>query len=616
MLDKKAVLKQYFGHSDFRAGQEEVVRAILSRRDALCVMPTGAGKSVCYQVPALVFEGTTLVVSPLISLMKDQVNALTQNGISAAYLNSSLTASQYVKVLRNIRNGVYKIIYIAPERLSVLEFIDACRAIKIDLLAIDEAHCISHWGQDFRPSYLKIADFVDALGYRPTMAAFTATATAEVKDDIEYSLKLKNPFRITTGFDRPNLRFEVRRPKKKFEELLRLLKRYDDSSGIVYCSTRKAVEEVACKLQKEGLSVTMYHAGLEDGVRKENQEDFVYDRKSIMVATNAFGMGIDKSNVSYVIHYNMPLDVESYYQEAGRAGRDGSRADCILIYNPRDVITNQYLIEASEQTPEISYEEFELMKARDYERLKQMTFYSTTNNCLRSFILDYFGERSSGYCGNCSNCLTQFQDVDITVDAQKILSCIKRTGQRFGKKMICDILKGSKNERLIGLGLNNQTTYGLMADYKLYHIMELISFLEQEGYVETFGNNYPMLGLLPRASDVLFGGERITMKQAKPKEPKLRKTKKTRAASSAEAVDRTLLLRLKALRREIADGKNVPAYIVFSDATLIDMCRKLPKNTEEMLDVSGVGETKLKMYGESFLHVLREYYKVHYEENE
>ena len=498
----------------------------------------------------------------------------------------------------------------------MLEFIDACRAIKIDLLAIDEAHCISHWGQDFRPSYLKIADFVDALGYRPTMAAFTATATAEVKDDIEYSLKLKNPFRITTGFDRPNLRFEVRRPKKKFEELLRLLKRYDDSSGIVYCSTRKAVEEVACKLQKEGLSVTMYHAGLEDGVRKENQEDFVYDRKSIMVATNAFGMGIDKSNVSYVIHYNMPLDVESYYQEAGRAGRDGSRADCILIYNPRDVITNQYLIEASEQTPEISYEEFELMKARDYERLKQMTFYSTTNNCLRSFILDYFGERSSGYCGNCSNCLTQFQDVDITVDAQKILSCIKRTGQRFGKKMICDILKGSKNERLIGLGLNNQTTYGLMADYKLYHIMELISFLEQEGYVETFGNNYPMLGLLPRASDVLFGGERITMKQAKPKEPKLRKTKKTRAASSAEAVDRTLLLRLKALRREIADGKNVPAYIVFSDATLIDMCRKLPKNTEEMLDVSGVGETKLKMYGESFLHVLREYYKVHYEENE
>ena len=323
MLDKKAVLKQYFGHSSFREGQEQVVDAILQGRDALCVMPTGAGKSICYQVPALIFKGITIVVSPLISLMKDQVNALTQNGIQAAYLNSSLTSTQYAKVIGNIRRGIYKIIYVAPERLSVPDFLDACMDIKVDLLAIDEAHCISQWGQDFRPSYLKIADFVNSLGYRPTIAAFTATATAEVKDDIEYSLKLKSPFRITTGFDRPNLKFEVIRAKHKFDELLEILKKHTDDSGIIYCSTRKTVEEVGEKLNDTGFSATVYHAGLEDEVRKQNQEDFVYERKNIMVATNAFGMGIDKSNVSYVIHYNMPKDIESYYQEAGRAGRDG-----------------------------------------------------------------------------------------------------------------------------------------------------------------------------------------------------------------------------------------------------------------------------------------------------
>ena len=417
MLDKKTVLKQYFGHSSFRFGQEMVVDAILNRKDALCVMPTGAGKSICYQVPALIFNGTTLVVSPLISLMKDQVNSLTQNGIRAAYLNSSLTPAQYTKVISNIKNGIYKIIYVAPERLAVPDFLDACRSLKVDLIAVDEAHCISHWGQDFRPSYLKIAEFVNALGYRPVIAAFTATATAEVKDDIEYSLKLKSPFRMTTGFDRPNLKFEVLRPKKKFEQLLEILDKHTNDSGIIYCATRKTVEELGDKLNDNGFSVTTYHAGLEDDVRKKNQEDFVYDRKNIMVATNAFGMGIDKSNVAYVIHYNMPKDIESYYQEAGRAGRDGENAECILLYSPADVRTDQFL------------------------------------------ILDYFGEKTSNYCGNCSNCLTQFTDVDITLEAQKILSCIKRTGERFGKKMICDILRGSKSDKIIRWGLDAQTTY-------------------------------------------------------------------------------------------------------------------------------------------------------------
>ena len=604
MLDKKTVLKQYFGHSSFRFGQEMVVDAILQKRDALCVMPTGAGKSICYQVPALIFDGTTLVVSPLISLMKDQVNSLTQNGVRAAYLNSSLTPAQYTKVISNIKNGIYKIIYVAPERLAVPDFLDAFRSLKVDLVAVDEAHCISHWGQDFRPSYLKIAEFVNALAYRPVIAAFTATATAEVKDDIEYSLKLRSPFRMTTGFDRPNLKFEVLRPKKKFEQLLEILDKHTNDSGIIYCATRKTVEELGEKLNDIGFSVTTYHAGLEDDVRKKNQEDFVYDRKNIMVATNAFGMGIDKSNVAYVIHYNMPKDIESYYQEAGRAGRDGTNAECILIYNSGDVHTNQFLIEHSEPNPDLTIEQQDLLRDRDYDRLKRMTFYSTTNTCLRNFILDYFGEKSSNYCGNCSNCLTQFEEVDITIEAQKILSCIKRTGERFGKKMICDILRGSKNEKIIRSGLDTQTTYGLMKEYKESQVKDIIEFLEFEGYIRSVGNEYPTLTITNKANAVLFNNETIVMKQAKLKVSAKKKSKKEK---TTESIDRSLFAELKALRRELADENNVPAYIVFSDATLIDMCKKLPTTSEELLEVSGVGKVKLELYGDRFLQILKPY---------
>lgn len=607
MLDKRAVLRQYFGHSAFRSGQEAVVDAILRGRDALCVMPTGAGKSICYQVPALIFDGVTLVISPLISLMKDQVNALTQNGIRAAYLNSSLTSSQYTKVISNIKNGLYKIIYVAPERLAIADFLDACRCLKIDLIAVDEAHCISHWGQDFRPGYLKIADFADALGYRPVMAAFTATATAEVKDDIEYSLRLRSPLRMTTGFDRPNLRFEVLRPASKYERLVELLSGQDGDSGIVYCATRKTVEELGVKLSDAGFSVTTYHAGLSDDVRKKNQEDFVYDRKTVMVATNAFGMGIDKSNVAYVIHYNMPKDIESYYQEAGRAGRDGTSARCILLYNPGDVHTNQFLIEHSDPNPDLTSEERDLLRQRDYDRLKQMTFYSTTNKCLRNFILGYLGEDSAGYCGNCSNCLTQFEEIDITVDAQKILSCIKRTGGRFGKKMICDILRGSKNEKIISRGLDSQTTYGLMKEYPESRVRDTIDFLEFEGYIRSIGNEYPTLTVTDKARGVLFDDQTLTMKQAKPKVPSKKDPKTERSAESAEIVDGNLLAELKALRRKLADENNVPAYIVFSDATLADMCKKLPTTPESLLEVSGVGKVKLALYGDAFLRVIRSY---------
>ncbi len=607
MTDKYSILKEYFGHSEFRAGQEQVVDSLLRGNDVLCVMPTGAGKSICYQVPALMLPGMTLVVSPLISLMKDQVNALTQNGIRAAYLNSSLTLSQCNTVLYNMRRGLYKLVYVAPERLAVPEFIDVCRELRISLLAIDEAHCISQWGQDFRPSYLKIMELVAAIDYRPVVGAFTATATAEVKDDIEYSLQLHNPFRITTGFDRPNLRFGVIKVKarEKFKCLTGLLQKHSGEAGIVYCSTRKAVEEVAAKLCEAGYGAAMYHAGLPDGERRASQEDFVFDRKEIMVATNAFGMGIDKSNVAYVIHYNMPKNVESYYQEAGRAGRDGSPAECILLYSPGDVMTNRFLIEHSEPNPELSEEQQLLLRDREYDRLKKMTQYASINTCLRHFILGYFGESSANYCGNCSNCLTKYVETDITVDAQKILSCMKRTGERFGKSMISGILHGSKSERIFELGLHTQTTYGIMQDYKTAKIRELIDLLELEGYIRSEGGEYPSLATTPKANGVLFGGERVIMKTAVQEEtvrlPSSKKEKRQETGS------KDLFAELKALRRRLADEHGIPAYIVFSNATLAEMSAKCPLTEEELLAVSGVGKTKLAMYGAAFLEVTHRY---------
>ncbi len=607
ITDKKTVLKEYFGHSGFKVGQEQVVDSILQGRDVLCVMPTGAGKSVCYQVPAMLLDGITLVISPLISLMKDQVNALTQNGISAAFLNSSLTYSEYRDVLYDIEHGVYKIVYVAPERLLTPEFVDACKNMKISLLAVDEAHCISQWGQDFRPSYLKITDFTDQLGYRPIIGAFTATATQEVKADIERALGLKTPFSITTGFDRSNLRFCVIRPQSKNDALYELLEKYKGVCGIIYCATRKNVEEVCDNLNKKGFFATMYHAGLTDIERKQNQEDFVYDRKDIMVATNAFGMGIDKSNVSFVIHYNMPKNIESYYQEAGRAGRDGEPAECVLMYNPLDVHTNQFLIEKSEINPELTQNMQSIIKERDYERLKKMTFYSTTNACLRNFILDYFGERSSNYCGNCSNCLTQFEEIDITLDAQKILSCIKRTGERYGKKMICDVLRGSKNEKILRLGLEAQSTYGLMKAQREQQVREMIDFLEFEGYITSVGSEYPTLALAPRAKDILFGNQKLVMKISKPKELVERKAKREKKQKSSGAEDNNLFAELKTLRKILADEKNVPAYIVFSDAALSDMCKKCPKTESEFLEVSGVGNAKLEMYGKAFIDLINQY---------
>ncbi len=603
MRDKLSVLKEYFGHDSFREGQDRITDSLLGGRDVLSIMPTGAGKSICYQVPALMFDGITIVVSPLISLMKDQVSALVQSGVAAAYINSSLTHAQYLKVLQNTESGKYKIIYVAPERLCAPAFLGICRNLNISMVAVDEAHCVSQWGQDFRPSYLKIPDFIDALNSRPVVGAFTATATGAVRDDIKTLLRLVSPLVVTTGFDRPNLFFSVMQPKNKSIELMKLIKERKNESGIVYCSTRKAVEEVCELLQKNGFAATRYHAGLDENERRRNQDDFVYDRATIMVATNAFGMGIDKSNVSFVIHYNMPKNMESYYQEAGRAGRDGRSADCTLLYSAKDVRTNQFLINNSEPNPDLTEDEQEEVRRRDRERLKQMTFYCTTHKCLRKFILEYFGDKGPERCEKCSNCLSNHENTDITVDAQKIMSCVARTGQRYGKKAICDVLRGSKNERLISAGLSRQSTYGIMADCPEKRLRDIIDHLCENGYMTAQGDEYPILKLAPKSCGVLTGQETLRMMLEIPQKKKAAAVKDALLPSA----DEKLLAALKDLRKSLAMRQSIPAYVVFTDATLVDMCRLKPKTQEEFMEVSGVGQAKSQRYGEVFLAVIAEF---------
>lgn len=599
-MNKKEILQRYFGYSSFRKGQEELIDSLLAGRDVLGIMPTGAGKSVCYQVPALMTDGVALVVSPLISLMKDQVNALVQQGVRAAYFNSSLTDAQYSKALFNALQGMYKIIYVAPERLDTVSFLNFAKRIKIALVAVDEAHCVSQWGQDFRPSYLNINRFLSKLPYRPTIGAFTATATDEVRDDIIRILQLQNPAVVTTGFDRSNLFFSVLRPQKKSAKLLELLKERRGKAGIIYCSSRKRVEKLCDLLNAEGYAATRYHAGLIAEERTKNQDDFVYDRKQIMVATNAFGMGIDKSDVRFVIHYNMPKNLESYYQEAGRAGRDGQDADCILLYGKQDVVTCRHFIEDAEPNEQMTEEQIAVFKKKEEDRLRSMTFYCTTGDCLRKFMLGYFGDTYEETCEKCSNCLTKFEVVDATVEAQKILSCIIKTGQRYGVKIITDVLRGKETDRVKELHFDELSTFGIMPDVRVSAIRYIIEQLEEQEYMMSVGVGYPILRVTNMSYPVLKGQAKVYIKKTK-------KIKTHAEKLDTEGISTGLLAELKSLRGQLAKKRGVPAYVIFSDATLADMCRILPTNDDQFLSVNGVGANKLEKYGEAFMGVIRAY---------
>ena len=603
------ILKQYYGYDSFREGQEELIDAILKGQDVFGIMPTGAGKSVCYQVPALIMEGITLVISPLISLMKDQVRALNEMGVHAAYLNSSLTHNQYKLALANASKGQYKIIYVAPERLETKEFLDFAHSAPITMVSVDEAHCVSQWGQDFRPGYLKIKTFVEKLSIRPVMSAFTATATKEVREDVTELLGLVNPKRIVTGFNRPNLYFGVSIPKDKRQTVKQYVQVHCNESGIIYCATRKGVEEIHEMLLKEGYPVTRYHAGLDDQERKKNQDDFIFERKAIMVATNAFGMGIDKSNVRYVLHYNMPKNLESYYQEAGRAGRDGAPAECMLLFGKKDVLTNEYFIAQNRENEELSETELEIVKASEREKLRKMTWYCYTQGCLREFILQYFGEKSDGECNHCSGCLSRGEVIDVTKQAILFVRGVQEIDGKFGEKVTLEMLHGSLTPKVKQCKLDQKEFFGCLKTVSLDKLSRISRQLQMQEYISVTSSEYPLLQLGKKAIHLLEGNGTVKIREEKNTTQKSSKNKMAKArhaeGGSSMAVSNSIFERLRRVRLDLAREEKVPPYLIFSDRTLVELCQKMPQTEDEMLDISGVGAHKLQKYGEAFLSVIR-----------
>ncbi|MBQ8095147.1 MAG: DNA helicase RecQ [Clostridia bacterium] len=603
MAQAEAALKTVYGYEHFREGQRDAVQALVKGNDVLAIMPTGAGKSLCYQIPAIISNGITLVISPLISLMKDQVNALLQLDVRAAYINSTLTNKQQLTALGNARKGLYKIIYIAPERLNTEGFLDFALNANISNVIIDEAHCVSQWGQDFRPAYLNIAPFIAGLKKRPVVGAFTATATLAVQKDIIKLLDLHNPLKILTGFDRPNLFFEVLRPSDRDAALLDFVMKHAGQSGIVYCVTRRAVEDTAEMLKSNGIDCARYHAGLSDDERTQAQEDFINDRVPVIVATNAFGMGIDKSNVSFVVHYQMPKDLESYYQEAGRAGRDGEPADCCLLYMPQDIPLANYLIEHSLDNAALDIETARNVREQADERLRQMVYYCTGRGCLRNRILSYFGEvTTETYCGNCSACLSRKGEQDVTREAGQIVSLVMALNGRYGRTMVASILCGKQNERIISAGLNQHSAFGALASMGEGNIYAIIDELLASDVLSQTAGDYPCLVAGHYAKDVLSGDWLVRI-------PLDRGGRQVAIPKHKEEESEALFRILSKLRLAIAREQRVPPFVIFSNATLKDMAKRKPRNRSEMLRVNGVGENKMRRYGETFLTTISFYVK-------